>query len=243
MADYTANTIISYLLEIPAVHKELLGHLRHLGNLKAALVDEVLWVKEISPDQAESALIKGLPYSKLYYSKGGLLFFKDSLLPARKLPQALWSPLAYVLPVELPSFNHNYFGISQKIRVKITPSQKEQPVYAVLTDKTTAGDYIQTAPKVRLNKLKWLGVGKSLLIVGTPLLPVAGRSFWMYNDFLIPLGFDFELPLLAKKLKQRLDPDNKMIILWQDNNTYLSVEKEAFKPLSISSFRLTYSDE
>lgn len=243
MADYTANIVTDYLLEIPAVHKELLGHLRHLSNLKAAFVEETLWVKEISPDQAESALIKGLPYSKLYYSKGGLLFFKDGLLPVRKLPQALWSPLAYVLPVELPSFNHNYFGISQKIEIKIMPSQKEQPVYAVLTDKTTGGDYIQRAPKVRLHKLKWLGIDENLLIVGTPLLPVAGRSFWMYNDFLLPLGFDFELPLLAKKFKQHLDPDNKLIILWQDNNTYLSVEKEAFMPLSISSFRLTYTKE
>lgn len=243
MANYATNTVTDYLLEIPAVHKELLGHIRHWDNLKAAFEGETLWVKEINFEQFESALIKGLPYCKIYYAKEGLLFLKDSLLPVRKLPQVLWSPLAYALPVVLPSINHNYFGISQKARVKIVPSQKEQAVYAILAEKTTTGDYIQTAPKVRLNKLKWVGVDNNLLIVGTPLLPIVGQSYWMYTDFLVPSGFDFELPLLAKKFKQHIDPNNRLIILWQENNTYIAIEKEAFMPLSISSFRLTYAEE
>ena len=241
MADNAANTVAGFLLEIPAVYKELLGQIRHWDNLKAAFEGETLWVKEITVEQVENPLIKGLLYSKIYYAKGGLLFFKDSLLPVRKLPHVLWSPLVHVLPVVLPSFNHNYFGMSQKIDVKIVYSQKEQPVHAVLAEKAVAGDYIQTAPKVRLSKLKWVGVDDSVLIVGTPLLPISGRSYWMYNDFLLPSGFDFELPLLAKKFKQRIDPDDRHIIVWLENNTYIAIEKILFMPLSISSFRLTYS--
>jgi len=243
MAKYTANPVTDYLLELPATHKELLGHIRHWDNLKAAFEGDNLWLKDISSEQADSTLIKALPYSKLYYAKDGLLFLKGSLLPVKKMPQALWSPLVYALPVSLPAINHNYFGINQKIAITILPSQKEQPAYAVLAEKAAAGNYIQTAPKVRLSKLTWVGINNSLLIAGTPLLPVAGRSYWLSNDFLLPLGFDFELPLLAKKLKQQIDPDNSTLILWQHNNTYLSIKKEAFMPLSISSFRLTYPAE
>ena len=240
MAEYTANPV-TYLLEIPAAYKDLLGHIRHWDNLKAAFEGETLWVKDISPEQADSVLIKGIPYSKLYYNNAGLLFLKGSLLPVKKMPHALWSPLAYALPVTLPPVNHNYFGISQKIAVTIVPSQKEQPVYALLAEKDAAGNYIQTAPKVRLNRLQWVGIGNSLLITGTPLLPVPGRPYWLYDGFLLPAGFDFELPLLAKKLKQHIDPHNTMIILWYEDSTYSTIQKEAFMPLSISSFRLTYT--
>ncbi|AWH86616.1 hypothetical protein HYN59_16530 [Flavobacterium album] len=242
MANYTANPVTDHLLEIPAAHKELLGQIRHWDNLKAAFDERSLWVKDITPEQAESAIIKGLPYSRVYYAKDGLLFLKGSLLPVRKMPHnLLWSPLTYALPVKLPLFNHNYFGISQKIGIRIVPSQKEQPVYAVLAERTAAGDYINTAPKVRLAGLQWVGVNDEVLIAGTPLLPVAGASYWMYNDFLLPAGFDFELPLLAKKLMQQIDPGNSMMILWHKDNSYIPIEKEAFMPLSISSFRLTYT--
>ncbi|UTA66943.1 hypothetical protein [Emticicia sp. 21SJ11W-3] len=241
MAENTANAIKDYLLEIPAAHKETLGSIRHWDNLRAAFEGDTLWLKDINSEQADSVLIKGLPYSKVYYLKNGLLFLKDSLLPVKKLPQGnLWSPLAYTLPLTLPSFNHNYFGIRQKIAIRIVAADKEQPVFALLADKKNAGEYIQTAPKVRLNKLKWVGIDDNLLIAGTPLLPLPGRTYWLNNDFLLPSGFEFELPLLAKKLKQQIDPMNNMVILWQDDNTYIPIEKVAFVQLSISSFRLTY---
>lgn len=241
MAEYTANIVTSYILEIPAVHKDLLGHVRHWDNLKAAFEGETLWVKDFSDEQINSALVKGLPYGKLYYIKEGLLFLTGSSLPSKKVPHVLWSPLSYVIPVSLPSFNHNYFGISQKIAVKITQSQNEQPVYAMLAEKDACSNYIQTAPKVRLNKLNWVVAGNKLLIAGTPLLPVVGHTYWLYNDMLVPSGFEFELPLLAKKLKQVIDPHNTAVLLWLEDNTYISIKKEAFMPLSVSSFRLTYS--
>lgn len=240
MAEHAANNITEYWLEIPAAYKQLLGNIRHWDNLRAAFEGESLWVRDISNDQAESALIKGLPYSKLYYAREGLLFPKGSLLPSGKMPHALWSPLAYAIPVYMPSLNHNYFGISQAIAVNIIQSQQEQPVYAVLAQKEGAGTYITTAPKVRLSMLKWVVVGNELLITGTPLLPVKGRSYWMCNDFLIPCGFEFELPLLAKKFKQKTDPHNHMVILWLEDNTYVCIRREDFMPLSISSFRLTF---
>lgn len=239
MAEYTANPV-TYLLEVPAAHKELLGHIRHWDNLKAAFEGNTLWVKDITAEQAENVLIKSIPYSKLYYAQQGLLFLKGSLLPAKKMPHVLWSPLVYALPVAMPGANHNYFGISQKLAVSIVPSVKEQPVFAVLAERHLAGSYIQTAPKVRLAKLSWVGVNDKLLITGTPLLPFAGKSYWLYNGFLLPSGFDFELPLLAKKLKQHIDPTNSMMVLWQHNNSYITIQKQAFMPLTISSFRLTY---
>lgn len=243
MANDIKNTVTTYFLEMPASGKELLGGIRHWDNLKAALDGDSLWIKDISEEQAESAQIKGLPYARIYYAKEGLLFLKDRLLPEKKLPGALlWSPLLYILPVVLPSLNHNYFGIDQKIDVKIVSSQHVKPVAAMMANRKAAGLYIQTAPRVRLEKLHWLGIDDNVLIAGTPLLPVEGRSYWLYNDFLLPSGFEFELPLLAKKLKQQLDPQNNAVILWQEDNTYITLNKDDFMPLTISSFRLTYPE-
>lgn len=242
MAKDTADPVDGYFLEIDAAHKELLGHIRHWDTLKGALSGSTLWIKGIMPAEADSIAIQAIPYIKLYYQKEGLLFAKGSLLPAKKLPSALlWSPLNTMLPAALPPLNHNYFGISQKVDVKLVQSAMEQEPVALLVTKDEAAAYIESAPKVRLQRLLWAGIDDKVVLVGTPLLPVAGKAFWQQENMLLPAGYALELPVLAKAMKKMLDPKGEHVILWQQDGRYVLVPTDALKPLSISSFRLTYS--
>lgn len=231
-----------YFLEIKKEHKDFLGSIRHWENLKTAFETETIWIKDFSLEQINTAEIQQIPYKKVYELKENLLFEKDKLLPAKKLPSGLlWSPILRSLPVSLPKFNHNYFGIDQKLKIILKPSEDIKEAFAMQVKFEELKLYIESAPKYRLEPLNWVVIDKKILILGTPLLPVKGSTFWMHQDFLLPTGYDFEWFFLTRILQEKLNPSGENIILWNQDNSYSVIPKETIKPLSISSFRLTFS--
>lgn len=231
-----------YFLEIKKEHKDFLGAIRHWDNLKVAFETDTIWVKDFSAEQIISTELLQIPYTKLYELKNNLLFEKGKLLPVKKLSSGLlWTPILRALPVSLPMFNHNFFGIDQKIKMVLKPSENVKEAYALLTDYEEAKSYILTAPKYRLELLRWVVIDKKVLIIGTPLLPLKGITYWFENDFLIPSGYDFEWNVLAKTLQEKINPFEQNIIFWNKENSYSRIPKNNIKQLSISSFRLTFS--
>ncbi|WP_163408197.1 hypothetical protein [Flavobacterium ajazii] len=231
-----------YFLEINKENKAFLATIRHWENLKTAFEANTIWVKDFSAEQINSAEILQIPYAKIYELKENLLFEKGKQLPAKKLPSGLlWTPILRSLPVSLPSFNHNFFGVGKKLSITLKPSEDTKEAYALLTDLNELKSYIETAPKFRLRPLKWIVIDNKALIFGTPLLPLKGNTYWFKNDFLMPSGYDFEWYALNKILQEKLNPSEENIILWNEDNSYSQIPKNNIKELSISSFRLTFS--
>lgn len=231
-----------YFLEINKEHKDFLGAIRHWENLKIAFETNTIWIKEFTDDQIGSTELLQIPYTKIYELKENLLFEKGKQLPAKKLPSGLlWSPVLRGLPISLPNFNHNFFGISDTLQIALKQSEDVKEAYALLVEYQELKSYIEFAPKFRLEPLQWVVINNKALIIGKPLLPLKGNTFWSKNDFLIPTGYDFEWPVLTQTLKDKLNPFDKNIILWNKDNSYSSIPKQNVKPLSISSFRLTFS--
>jgi len=231
-----------YFLEINKEHKDFLGTIRHWDNLKVAHESDVIWVKDFSFEQISSPEILQIPYAKLYELKENLLFRKGKLLPVKKLPSGLlWTPILRALSVSLPKFNHNFFGIDQKVKITLKPSENTKEAYALLVDYEELKTYIESAPKYRLEPLRWIVVDKKALIIGTPLLPLKGSTYWFENNFLVPSGYDFEWNVLTKIIQQKLNQAEENMVLWNTDNTYSNIPIINIKPLSISSFRLTFS--
>ncbi|MFN8284197.1 MAG: hypothetical protein U0U67_13340 [Chitinophagales bacterium] len=240
METHLASNVISYLLQISVEHKERLGSIRHWQNLKLAFDDSIIWVKDFTKEQVESIQVKQIPFKELFYFKDNLLFKIDSLVPEKKMHSGLlWTPINRALQVELPSLNHNYFGINEAVNIKLIEANAEHESCALLTTINVAADYINTATAIRLKNLKWCMINKDLFIIGKPLLPLIGKTFWMKNDFLLPTGFDFELTVLEQTLKTLLNPHSERFIVWKEDASYVSVDKNEVRPLSISSFRQT----
>lgn len=231
-----------YFLEINKKHIDFLGAVRDWENLKVAFESEAVWVKDFHPEQLNTTEIQQIPFHIIYELKENLLFKKGSLLPVKKLPSGLlWSPILRAIPVTLPKFNHNYFGINQKIELHLKPSEIENEAYALLADYNELKAYIEKAPDFRLKPLHWVVVEKKVLILGKPMLPIKGKTFWLKNDFLLPSGYDFEHSILAKTMQENLNPSGEDLIVWNTDNSCFKITKESLKPLSISSFRLTFS--
>jgi hypothetical protein len=239
MAEDPSNGM-TWLLEIGQQHLDHLGPIRHWGQLKIAASPGVYWVAGLTSDQLMAPAIKSIPFKSIYYTAGQRLFPQGGFVPVKKLPLDLvWMPLEKGLPLTLPSFNHNYFGIPEKINIRLAASRKEEEAVALLTSKRLLADYILSAPAVRLTSLRWVIVDDEVLILGKPLLPLPGESYWERGDFLLPVGLDLEWPALAEMLNRELNPDGDKRLVWDRDSRYWVIAKEQFAPLSISSFRLT----
>jgi hypothetical protein len=239
VAANTENDIV-YLLELKLQHKNFLGQIRHWDNLKMAIDEESIWIKDFTGTQLDATELKTIPFAQLYYSRDNLLFPKDSLLPSRKLPAVLWTPIERALPVELGSFNHNFFGIHQQQILQLVSTDKEQTATILAADIATAGKYIVHAPAVRLQSLQWLLVNDTeALIMGEPLLPLNGKTYWQKGPYIFPAGFAFEFDILEKTAAEKIDAGGTNLIWWMNDKQYCLLPSASFQPLSIASWKQT----
>lgn len=243
MAADSANGI-SWFLSLAAGHKDHLGPVRHWSNLKIAFEGETIWVCGFTAEQIESVAVKTIPYHSVYYAEEGRLFPRGSLLPARAVPVLLWSPIGRGLPVELPPLNHYFFGLGDRVNIRLTPSAEARETFALITALDILGAYVETAPAVRLQGLTWVVLDEDrALILGGPLLPLPGEVCWRRDCFLLPAGRDFEFPVLEEALKRRLNPGDDHWVIWEAGGNWFRIPQRALRPLSIRSFRRTVKEK
>lgn len=233
---------VNYFLSLPLQHKDFLGEIRHWGNLKIGFEDDLIWIKDLNLVQIDSVEVKSIPYKEIYYASGDKLFLKGSLLPSRRIPSLLWSPIHRGLSLELPRSNHNYFRVASKANVRIVTSAVEKESYGLLVAIDELQKFIETAPSIRLKNLRWVIVDNKALILGNPLLPLNGDVFWKRDNFLLPSGFDLELPILTSTIAELINKEQDHWIVWNKEGSYYAIDKRLFSPLSISSFRLTITN-
>ncbi|MDR6560787.1 MULTISPECIES: hypothetical protein [unclassified Arcicella] len=240
MAQNTSD-LINYFLAIDEQHIDFLGKIRHWDNLKIGTEDNLYWVKNLSYEQIDSLEVKTIPFKTIYYAQENKLFKQGSLLPERTIPTLLWTPIERGLSIELPNYNFNYFGINEKVEIKLVESDSEKPVVGMLVKKHILEAYIQHAPAIRFQKLEWVIINdESIFIVGEPNLPIQGDIFWKINNFFLPIGYAFEFPILINIIAKTINPTSQNYIIYYTQNDYYLINKYDFQPLSISSFRLSF---
>ncbi|WP_405377382.1 hypothetical protein [Nonlabens sp. Asnod3-A02] len=231
---------LDYVLHIDKVHTKLLLNIWHFENLKIAIDDNEVWIKDFTLDQINSKEVKSLSPARIYYLKEARLFPKGKLLPvARMKMMPSWKPIQTVLQLKTPDLNHNYFGIPEKASFEIVKFEAEKDTCAQLIQITDFNSQIiETAASYRLEKLTYTIVAPDqLLIIGTPLLPLKGYSFWKNKSSFYPTGYYLKYPALETIVQNAIDQDQIHFIIWQKNNCYTLIEKDQFVPLTISSYR------
>lgn len=233
-----------YVLEIAREHQHYLGRIRHWEQLMVACNENYCLVKGFTKEQAVSIEVKSIPFATLYYWHNGHLFRLEGLVPEKQLlATEVFKPIAQALPVTLPAYNHNYFGIQQQISVQLVPGVQEQPACGMLVQVSALRSYITTAPAIRLRPLQWCLLNRNMaLVLGTPLLPLPhAQVLWQSGKLLLPVGYTLQWPVLLPILQQTVE-DKGDLVLWQQNQTLLPLSWQQLRPLSVSSFRLTTGD-
>jgi hypothetical protein len=240
MAEDSSNSIKTFWAELPKADEDLLGAIRDWKNVQIAMDEEIIWLKGFTDEQAASSEIQQLPNFILYELRDGLLFRKEALVPSKKMRTALlWTPIDKALKLTFPISNNNFFGINEKVEVKLKSSEEEQPAMALLCSISEIKEVIITTPKFKLEKLSWIIINDKALFMGTPLLSFPGKTFWLKDDHLLPTGFDFEFKDLSSLLQRKYNECNEDWLLWSENGSVLNMKKEDLIKLSVSSFRLT----
>lgn len=239
MADHVAGSVRYYL----SIHKdrlENLAHVRQWSNLKVGFEGELCWIKDFDYAQVHSVEVKSIPFKDIYYEKEGKLILLDHLLSDRAVPSLLWTPIERALIIKLPSLNHNFFGLEAKLSVQLMEGEEEAEAVAMITPLTLLQNYIPKSPALRLQNLRWCILNsEQAFLLGKPLLPLPGKTYWQRKDFLLPSGFDFDLPILTDALHKRINPERTDWVLWSVEGSYSLLPKKNLTPLSRSSFRLT----
>lgn len=243
MAKDVANDL-RYLVELDKKGAENLGSIRHWTNLQVGFEGASIWIKGFSFEQINASEVLSIPFVKRYREEGGKLFPYHSRLPARPAPNVLWTPMERGLAVTLPKLNFNYFGMEEQFMMQLLPSKEETTAIAMLLSKQQLEAYIQAAPKIRLKKIQWVILGDhQVFLLGRPLLPIPGAVFWQRGDFILPSGWDFELPLLVETFNEKINPGKKNWVLWNEEGQYFLIEKNKLQTLSIASFRSSFLNQ
>lgn len=237
MEKNVANDIKQYV-SLPKKYEEELAGIRHFTNLQVGVANGTIWLKGIELYQTNHVALKTITGVQLYYEKGSTLYPDGSLLPYGRVPEVLWTPISRALPIEKPAYNHNYFGVESKVKMLLVPQHTEKKAAAMVVNISDLEDYISTAPRVRLQHLSWTIIGEKALILGSPLLPINGKSYWKENHFLIPTGYGFEISLLQSELNDVINEANDFV-LWTTSGSYTIIKRSDSEALSLSSFRKT----
>ncbi|MDR6923021.1 hypothetical protein [Chryseobacterium sp. 2987] len=240
MAENPSKRVKEFWAELPRAGEDFLGSIRDWKNIQIALEEDVIWMKGFTGEQAVSPEIQQLPDFLLYELREGLLFRKDALVPSKKVRTALlWTPIDKALRLTFPPSNQNFFGIDEKVKVRLVPSEEEQPVIALLSLMDEIKEAIIAFPKFKLEKIDWTVINDKSLFLGTPLLSLPGKTLWMKDHHLLPAGYDFEFKNLSTLLQRKYNAAQDMWLLWNENGSVLPLDKTDFRKLSVSSFRLT----
>lgn len=240
MAEDSSKRLKEFWAEIPRADEDFLGSVRDWKNVQIALDDDTIWLKGFTEEQAAASEIQQLPDFILYELRDGLLFRKEALVPSKKMRTALlWVPIDKALQLSLPPSNQNYFGIHEQVQIQLKESNEEQPVIALLSNIADIKETIVALPKFKLEKIKWTLLGDKALFIGVPLLSFSGKTYWTKDRHLLPAGLDFEFKNVSTLLQQKYNKEPEDLLLWDEKGNSLLIKETDFRPLSVSSFRLT----
>ena len=227
------------LVRIRREHVAHLGHIRGWDNLQIGLDDDFYWVRGFTDDQLEAITFRSIPYTEVFEQRDQLLFPIGARLPVSKGPTLLWSPIDRGLKVDVPDFNHNYFGLDVKLEVALVPSDQEEAASVLCVAFHELYACVQNMADVRFKGLTWVLIAGEAWVRGTPLLPLNGKSFCLRHQHIIPSGYDLSHPLLGQAIATKLSPEASDWLLWNASGVCSLIPKRDFRPLSRSSVRLT----
>ena len=217
-----------------------LGAVRSLPGLQVAEAASQLWLRGLPASGEVPLVVRTLPAVAVYtLDAQGRLFPQGQRTPTGLLPALTWQPIREFVPLELPTAALPAQA-APAYTVRLASSARAEAGAALLTTLADWRSYVETAPEIRLAKLRFaVAADQRVLVVGTPLPPIAAQEYWQHLGLLLPAGYDFEAPLLAPLLAQKLNPGSDALVLFAADGGWERVPNAHLQPVSRSAVRLT----
>lgn len=225
-----AGSMREKVLVLAAKFEDQIGNIRTIPNWKGALYLGQIWLKGPLDNGKDQLSLHALPVMESYeVDEQNRLFPLGSLTPTAIMEEIEWQNLKDFLPVEMPvSALPGVLDVLMPLKMIRVETQK--PAYALKISLTVWKSYIERAPLVRLQQLSFaLSVDQEVLVIGNPLPAIPGKGYWLNKKLLIPVGFDFDPPLMAELLLDRLGAETAGIMLFNENGQRSTIPPDGFK--------------
>lgn len=211
---------------------------RHRDGWEIALSSDDACFLKVQPGSRNEELLAHLPCLKRW-----TLDEKERLIPLGKslpeiiLPHLDWFPLATLLPLTSTKVRQNepFFG---HLGLALIPATQPQPPAALRLPFQKFAAWADTAPAPRLAPLTFaLSDSGDALVIGQPLPPLPGQTFYRDGQILIPCGRALPDFILAKNLATQ----RSQLLLIELDNTVHHIESELCLPATRGTIRTTAS--
>lgn len=229
-----------YVFKLLEKDKDALGTVRCMDGLKVAEYDGYIWLRGISISAEIPLQLKQLPVKNTYtVNEYQQIFDIGKLVPIAQLQQLHWQPIASYITVEAPTAALP--GVTnERTTIKLVASAEEKDSSALLTTLTIWKQYAETASAIRLAPLQFaVSENDEVLIIGTPLPPLPGKSFWQLGGLYLPDGYVFEFTMAASFINKQLNAKQDAILVFNTDGSYHRIDRSFFIPAKRSAIRLT----
>lgn len=218
--------------------KNILGYFLKDDQVFLTINDREIWVKILSKlPILENDYLK-IPFEeKFLLGENDSLFPLGKLTPTRKLPKLNWKPIADFFEIDLPISAER--GKSEDVYfIELEQSSEVREGTAFLTSFDNWKKFVETQANIRFQNLTFaLSQYQEVLIIGTPLPSIQGKEYWSCQNMLLPAGYDFRFPLLAKQISNKLsDNQNNKIVFFEDG-TWVKIPLNDFVKTTRSAVR------
>lgn len=219
------------VLVLEEKYQDYIGNIRTIEGWLACKQEDLIWLKGPLNSGPNQLAISSLPVLASYeLDEQNHLFPKNRSTPVKQLEDWEWEKLSDFVSVEMPISALPAQQVAP-VPVSLLRNENPYPAYALQTDFAVWKNYVNEAPLVRLQALKFVvsSLGE-VLIIGEPLPPIPGKSYWLNEHLLVPAGFNLDPPFLGQLLNQKLKGQTPSYILFNEKGVQNTIPLDFFQP-------------
>jgi hypothetical protein len=217
-----------------------LAALRLRSTLEVLETEDEIWLRGKSADEELNLKLSALPAQARYeWLPDNRLRPLGKMIPAAVLPSAPWQPLKSWLQAVFPPAA--LAGMDPvPVELRLVRSAGEHETNLLQTDMSEWSRYALTAPKVRLERLRFAvdNVGR-VLVQGNPVPPLPGKRFVVHGNIAVPAGFAWTPAVSTPVLLRVFGGAESSLILWEEQGRFTRFSAEQFVPASRAAVKAT----
>jgi len=229
MSDHLRSEYAGWAASLPLTAVAGLAPLRFLEDAEALIAADQIWLHGSELSEADELRLRQVSGAlRFHVNEQGELFPPDSLLPCGQLPTGSWQKLRDFLQPQLPPLRI-VASTWPQLTLTLVRDTQQREVSALLTNIRDWEEYALSAPQVRLAPLRFAMNGEGrVLIVGTPLPPLAGERFWEAKGIFIAAGWHWSPAVDATIVRRVLELTDDDVALWHADGRWELIRKQDF---------------
>jgi len=226
-----------------------LAPLRLAPGVEVGEVGDVVWLRGERAAAGLRRLLAALPArDRFVWVLPSALCRVGSRIPAYRLPEIRWEPLASWLRVTAPA-SALPGRLPGTVRLALVESSEEAEPTMLETDPGALREFVRTAARLRMAGLQFaVSMEGRVLVRGRLLPPLPGRRWVGHGRVWVPAGYRWAPAVAVGVVEQVLRVAANEIVVWEParstggSDGFVRLTTEQFVPLTPAAVRATFAE-